>query len=161
MATRTGHIGEAGQRLVEARLLQRGWNVGSAWIDEGDDLFAIRESGSEVTRIQVKTANAEEREYGYSAQFRLGKEALERSAHPPMYFVFVASIGEEWAPLIVVSQPALHDLAVGEEMGSETEYAYVFYVRYHRGEEGIEEILCSESDLTEYMDDLSRWEWGG
>lgn len=152
------YLGSAGELRVKSEFLDRGWNVASAKVDFGDDIFAIRDSDAELSRIQVKTANVEGREYGYAAQFRVGKNQLHTFLEPPLDYVFTARHESGWSPYVVIPQVELDELVRSDGLGSDTETAYILAFRYHRGEEGIEKILCSDSDLTEYKNDFSHWE---
>lgn len=152
------YLGTAGQMLVKARLLERGWNVSSPQVDFGDDLFAIRDADMELERVQVKTSHSEERPYGYSAQFRVGASQLATPFQPPLTYVFVVRAGEAWGPMVVLPQVELRRLVVEEGMGSSTDDSHVFYVRYHLEEGELTKLLCSESKLTAHANDFSKWE---
>jgi hypothetical protein len=63
--------GASGQMAVIGELLQRGCNAAIPQVDVGTDVFAFRDDGEDVARIQVKTARAKWRKKGrgYSATF--------------------------------------------------------------------------------------------
>ena len=159
MSAGARHTGQAGQRLVEFHLLARGWNVGPTLVDIGDDVLAIRDSDCNLSRIQVKTGHVDETtEYGYTAQFRVGRDQLERDLDPPLIYAFVLLDDLDPGPIVIISQPELLDRVQDDDLGSQTDYSYHFYLRYHRGDDGdIETILCSDADFTPYMNDFSRW----
>lgn len=43
-----------------AELVSRGYNVAVPEVDIGDDIFVVRDRDGQLSRVQVKTANAKE-----------------------------------------------------------------------------------------------------
>ena len=62
------YVGRAGQAMIMGEFLIRGYNVASPEVDRGDDLFVVRDEDGVLKRIQVKTANAVERNLTDSAR---------------------------------------------------------------------------------------------
>lgn len=153
------YTGVAGERLVESEFFDRGWNVGAPAVDRGDDLFALRDFGARIARLQVKTAHAKSREYGFSAKYTVTDDQVEMPVQPPLHLIFTTRIDDDWGPILVFSRSELYDLVANEQMGTDSDYSYTFYIRFHRDDAGgIAKVLCSDSELTEYVDDFSRWE---
>jgi hypothetical protein len=76
--------GSAGELAVMSELLWRGWNVAAPQVDVGDDIFVVEDEHGTFYRVQVKTALADEREYGVSGQFSLQRRHLERPRTPQL-----------------------------------------------------------------------------
>lgn len=154
----TSFLGAAGQLHVMAEFLERGWNVGQPAVDTGDDLLVNRHATGEMSRIQVKAARATPRRYGYSAEFYVGTTQLHTVREPPIEYIFVVRLAAGWGPHLVIEQSTLKDLVVNDDMGTAGESTVNFYVRYKLKGSVIESVLCSDSELTAYVDDFSRWE---
>jgi len=100
MSKRTNlYLGRAGQMAVMAEFLVRGWNVAVPEVDVGDDIFVVRDSDGNLSRIQVKTASAQERKYGYTAQFNVSLSQLKTPITPELTYVFTVRSKQNWDPL--------------------------------------------------------------
>jgi PD-(D/E)XK endonuclease len=58
------YLGKAGQFAVMSHFLMRGWNVAVPEVDVGDDLLVVEDKKGIFFRVQVKTAQAVERNKG-------------------------------------------------------------------------------------------------
>lgn len=82
--TAGGFTGKAGEYLVCAELLFRGFNASIMSVDRGIDIIATK--NKRLFRIQVKTANLSSKSvFG----FDIGKVAFERHDDGDVYYVFV------------------------------------------------------------------------
>lgn len=152
------YLGKAGQMYVMAEFLERGWNVGAPEVDTGDDVFVVRDSDGDLSRIQVKTARATQYSYGYSGQFYVGSKQLNTLREPPLDYIFTVRLDEGWGPFVVVSQPELQDYVAIHDIGSATSTGRNYYIRYEVEDNEVGEVNCSGFDLTQHVDDFSGWE---
>ena len=153
------YIGKAGQMVVMAEFLERGWNVGAPEVDVGDDIFVVRDDDGDLSRIQVKTARSSEHSYGYSGQFFVGKTQLHALREPPLDYVFVVRRHTGWGPFIVIRQRRLQNLVANHNIGSETERGYRFRIRYQEDDNGVvNQVDCAGFVLAEHLNDFSSWE---
>jgi hypothetical protein len=60
------YLGKAGQLTTMSEFLARGWNVATPEVDVGDGLFVVEDKKGLFKRVQVKTAQAVERQGSYS-----------------------------------------------------------------------------------------------
>jgi hypothetical protein len=76
MVAGSHYIGKAGQLAVMSELSRRGYNVAIPEIDIGDDVFALNDATSQLSRIQVKTATGKElkRHDAFRCQFSLKRK---------------------------------------------------------------------------------------
>jgi hypothetical protein len=65
------YTGKSGQLAVMAELVSRGYNVAVPEVDIGDDIFVVRDRDGQLSRVQVKTANAKEGPMGAGSSRRL------------------------------------------------------------------------------------------
>ena len=107
--TRDVYTGKAGQMAVLAELLSRQCNVAVPEVDEGEDVLAFALDDPEVTRIQVKTANAETlKEAGrYSAKVSVPLEQLETRSRMELYYIFAIRIEDRWVDFILITRTLL------------------------------------------------------
>lgn len=94
---------------VMAEYLVRGWNVAIPEVDIGDDIFVVRDSDGNLSRIQVKTASAQERANGYSAKFSLSLTQLTRFITPDLSYIFVVRRNHRWESFVVIDRDALKE----------------------------------------------------
>jgi hypothetical protein len=94
---------------VQAELLARRCNVAVPEIDEGEDVFTFVFKKPDVTRIQVKTANAEPlKEAGrYAARVSVPLEQLQEEEQEDLYYVFAIRLDDHWVDFVVVSHSEL------------------------------------------------------
>ncbi len=73
------YTGRSGQLAVMAEFLVRETNVAIPEVDVGDDIVVVRDDNDQITRVQVKTANAKEsnQEGKFNAQFSVPIDQLE------------------------------------------------------------------------------------
>ena len=65
------YLGKVGQFAIMSEFLSRGWNTSIPDVDVGDDILVVEDKKGEFKRVQVKTATANVKEYGYSIKFNV------------------------------------------------------------------------------------------
>lgn len=71
-----------------AEFLRRGYNVAVPEVDVGDDIFVVRDSDDEYSRVQVKTALIMATKQGYSARYTVRLDQLVALSAPELWYVF-------------------------------------------------------------------------
>jgi hypothetical protein len=143
------YTGQAGQMAVLAELLMRRCNVAVPIVDEGEDTFTFLTGRPNVTRIQVKTANAEalKAEGRYAARVSVPLGQLRSKAPTPLFYIFAIRLDDRWADFLLITRLQLKEL--NEEAG-------VGYVNERAGELqlylsfGPGTVVCSGQDLQRY-----------
>ena len=87
------YFGRSGQLATMAEFLSRRSNVAIPEVDVGEDIFVVADKDNEVTRVQVKAANARQTQNGYFAQFKLPLKQLREPDDPRLVYVFVVRPG--------------------------------------------------------------------
>lgn len=146
------YLGSAGQHLVVSEFLARGWNVAIPEVDIGDDIFVVRDSDGELSRIQVKTATAQEHTYGYSARFSVRLLQLETPLQPDLTYVFVVRHKERWDSFLLISREELFYEYENHHIGSKAGKTLVLNFRYSQNT-----VKCSDRDVSSYLNDWSGW----
>ncbi len=149
------YIGGAGEYLVMAELMARGYNVAVPRIDTGDDVLVIRvrDEGDEYTlrRVQVKTARPSSRSGNCS--FTVKRTQLESVANVDLWYVFLVRSPERWRTALVFRQETLRDIQ--RKRGRKaTADPVTFEIKL--SDDGRTALLGSE-DLSRYIDDWSDW----
>jgi hypothetical protein len=102
-----------------AEFLHRELNVAIPEVDLGDDIVVVRDDNDQITRVQVKTANAADlREPGrFTATFSIPLDQLEKG---PQYLVyaFVVRRGDRWEEFVIVRRSILYELHTRHSLGS-------------------------------------------
>lgn len=145
---------QAGREYVKEKLRDRGWNVGSTMVEGGDGHYTFMDADSEVHNVQIVTAHPTMRDYGYDAEFRIDKDRVRTPIHPPLQFVLTVADDPEGDPHLAISQPDLFDRTVNDDLGTESEDAYLYHLEFHIGDDGLDTIRCADADLTSYQDEL-------
>src|SRR5262245_12500467 len=111
--------GCGGQMAVLAELLMRQANVAGPEVDTGEDVFTFRTGQAEVTRIQVKTANAEllKEEGRYAARVSIPFAQLLGQDVPRLYYVFPIRLREAWVDFVIVGRRELRVASERREIG--------------------------------------------
>jgi hypothetical protein len=109
--TRDTYTGKSGQMAVQAELLARQCNVAVPEVDEGEDVFTFVFRDPDVTRIQVKTANAERlKEAGrYAAKVSVPLEQLREQGQAELYYVFAIRLEDRWVDFVILSRTELSE----------------------------------------------------
>jgi hypothetical protein len=146
------YLGGAGQHAVVSEFLVRGWNVAIPEIDVGDDLFVVRDRDGKLHRIQVKTATAQERNYGYNARFNVPLSQLSQVIEPELTYVFVVRFQKRWDTFLLVERADLYREHLEHNIGSKAGKTLVLNFRYFQ-----EDVKCSDRDFSTYLDNWSTW----
>jgi hypothetical protein len=146
------YVGRAGQMAVMAEFLWRGWNVAIPEVDVGEDVFVVKDEGGELWRVQVKTATAQHRGSGYSAQFSISWKQIEDPRTPDLVFVLATRRSASWEPFIILERKLLRDEHLNYGVGSISQGNLILRLTV----QGLE-ILCSNRDFQAYRNDWSRW----
>jgi hypothetical protein len=119
MSRRHLFTGRSGQLALMAEFLHRELNVAIPEVDVGDDIVVVRDDNDQVTRVQVKTANARElTEAGrITAQFNVPLEQLEKGPQHLVY-AFVVRYRDFWAEFVIVRRSILYELHTKHSLGS-------------------------------------------
>lgn len=147
------YLGRAGQMAVMAEFLVRGWNVAIPEVDVGDDIFVVRDSDGNLSRIQVKTSSAKSLKTGYSAQFIVSSPQLTTAITPELTYVFVVRREPSWEKFIVIDRTALEEEHLFHKVGSDNKRGnVVFYISFTpRG------VRCSGRDFAKYVNNWGKW----
>jgi hypothetical protein len=111
--------GRSGQLAVMAEFLHRELNVAIPEVDVGDDLVVVRDDNDQVTRVQVKTANAEDLKtvQRFTAQFSLPLDQLEKG---PEHLVYALTVrrNSRWEEFVILRRSILYELYNAHSIGS-------------------------------------------
>jgi hypothetical protein len=146
------YVGRAGQLVVMAELLLRGWNVALPEVDLGDDVFVVKDEGGDLSRIQVKTATTKPYRHGYSAQFTIGLTQLTIPRTPDLVYIFVVRHEEQWAPYVIIGRDTLSIEHKRYHIGSESKGKLLVRFLYEQ-----EQVRCGPREFTQFRSDWSRW----
>lgn len=146
------YVGRAGQMAVMAELLWRGWNVALPEVDVGDDVLVVKDETGDLWRIQVKTATAQPREDGYSAQFRISLRQLRAPRTPDLVYIFALRSAAGWEPFVIIDRDTLRLEHEIHGAGSVSAEHVVF-----RLVASPTSLQCSRRDFLPYQGDWSRW----
>lgn len=155
MSNQRIYTGHSGQMAVMAELLFRGCNVAVPDIDLGTDVFAFRDAGGDVARIQVKTARGDsyQRGQGYRASFSIPLKQLGRPDKPPLYYAFAVRLAGRWGDFLVISRLELNGYWNGDRrFGTENPRSGCLDLTIQFRPES---VRCGEIDLTSHR---TAWE---
>lgn len=116
IAAGAGNLG--GHLAAMSEFLSLGYNVAIPEMDRGDDVFVVRDADGDLSRIQVKTANARTTQYGYRATVNVPRLQLETPRSPEVYYVFPVRHDNRWKDFVVISRADLVTIWRATNMGS-------------------------------------------
>ena len=146
------YLGKAGQLAIMSYFLARGWNVATPEVDVGDDLFVVEDKKGIFYRVQVKTAQAIERQNGYSSQFNIPLAQLQTRIDPEIYFVFMIYLNDEWSDKIIIPRSNLFEIFNDSKIGSISGENLIVYFSFQNNR-----ILCSGVDLSEFRNNFENF----
>jgi hypothetical protein len=146
------YLGKSGQMAVMAEFLARGYNVAVPEVDLGDDIFVVRDSDGQLSRIQVKTASARETAQGFSARFAVPLQQLQTPVRPEVHYVLAVRHQERWAEYVLLSRPQLFDEVASWEVGSQASGSVVLYLSFTPTR-----LVCSDRDWQDYRNNWATW----
>ena len=112
------YTGMSGHLAAMSEFLSLGYNVAIPEVDRGDDVFVVRDHDGDLSRIQVKTANALTTRYGYRAVVSVPTLQLETPRSPEVYYVFAVRHDAMWKDFVVISRADLFAIWSDTNMGS-------------------------------------------
>lgn len=119
MSRRNLFTGRSGQLALMAEFLIRELNVAIPEVDVGDDIVVVRDDDDIITRVQVKTANANRSRNGhFSAQFNVPLRQLELGPRGLVY-AFVVRHRQRWEEFVILRRSILYELKTRYGLGSE------------------------------------------
>lgn len=154
------YSGGSGQMAVIAELLHRRCNAAVPHIDVGTDVFAFRDDGDAVARIQVKTSPGTRyrKGEGYSAKFGVPLKQLERRDEPHLFYVLAVRLDDGWGSFVVVSRARLQELQ-SQNLGSVNRKSgdLELHIQFRPDAKQQDKLtaVCGTFDLTT---DLNAWE---
>jgi hypothetical protein len=114
----TLYTGMSGHLATMSEFLSLGYNAAIPEVDRGDDVFVVRDDDGNLSRIQVKTANARTTQYGYRATVNVPRLQLETPRSPEVYYVFPVRHESRWKDFVVISREDLFTIWMATNMGS-------------------------------------------
>lgn len=146
------YLGRAGQLAVMSEFLARGWNAAVPEVDVGDDILVIRDRDGSFSRIQVKSANATDRKYGYSARFYVPLEQLRLPQTPELTYVFATRHQNRWSNFVVIEREVLFDLYQLHGLGAKSKDSTILTIQFAQ-----DVVTCSKVDFAPYLNNFSAW----
>jgi len=147
------YIGKAGQLAVMSEFLARGWNVAVPEVDVGDDIFVVRDSDGNLSRIQVKTGSAKEIRNGYSAQFSVPMHQLMFPVSPELTYIFAVRRNQVWESFVIINRDILNEEYQSHNIGSRSGHnRLMLYMSFFK-----EKVVCSKRDFTVYLNRWDKW----
>ncbi len=122
-------------------------------VDVGDDIFVVRDSDGNLSRIQVKTGSAKEIRNGYSVQFSVPLHQLMFPVSPELTYVFAVRCNHRWEAFVVIARASLNREYRSHNIGSRTGHdRLTLYMSFFR-----KRIVCSKRDFTVYLNKWDKW----
>ena len=111
--------GRSGQLALLAEFLIRQMNVAIPEVDVGDDVIVVRDDLDEITRVQVKSANAKQHKNpaNFTATFKIPLKQLEEGPQQLVY-AFVVRRNDRWEEFVMVRRSVLFELHSVHGLGS-------------------------------------------
>jgi hypothetical protein len=142
-------LGKAGQLHTMSEFLARGWNVATPEVDVGDDLFVVEDKKGLFQRVQVKTAQANERQGSYSVQFNVPINQLEAFINPEIFYIFLVRKQNKWSNLLIIPRKKLLELYQEHQIGTVAQDNLLLYLSFKE-----QTITCSKVDFTPFVDNF-------
>lgn len=147
------YLGKAGQFVVMSEFLAKGWNVAIPEVDIGDDIFVVKDQNGDFSRIQVKTATGQKKNYGFSAQFNVPISQLEKVFTPDLTYVFTVRFEGKWGHFLVVKRDKLLEEYQLHGLGATQGNQLILYVRFDK-----KGVSCSKRDWSKFFNNFDDWE---
>lgn len=143
------YLGKAGQLFTMSEFLARGWNVATPEVDVGDDLFVVEDKKGLFQRVQVKTAQAIERQGSYSVQFNVPMSQLEAFISPEIYYIFLVRKQSKWSDMLIIPRETLLAFYKNRHVGTVANDSLLLYFSFKE-----QTISCSKVDFTPFLDNF-------
>ena len=147
------YLGKAGQFVVMSEFLVKGWNVAIPEVDIGDDIFVVKDENGDFFRVQVKTATGKKTNYGFSAQFNIPINQLQKVFTPDLFYVFAIRFDDKWNNFLIISRYDLLSEFQIHQVGSKQNNQLILYVQFRENL-----TSCSNRDWTLYHNNFKTWE---
>jgi hypothetical protein len=145
------YVGKAGQLAVMAEFLLLGYNVAMPEVDEGDDVFVVRNQNGKFWRIQVKTGVGKRRRTGWRAKFAVAQKQIATEIFPDLFFVLALRKGTAWE-FLIISRKQLRREVVDHQAGSASRNNRLFTVSFQDTA-----VRCSGRDWQAWRNNWSEW----
>ena len=150
------YLGKAGQYVAMSEFLIRGWNVAIPEVDIGDDIFVVKDSTGEYTRVQVKTSNAVTKLNSFGVQFKLSYKQLEQTFTPDLIYFFVIRYDTGSNKFIIIKRDELLSKVQLEQAGSVSKNKSAVQLQFTIN--AISDIVtCKSVDFTKYVNDFQSF----
>ena len=144
------YLGKGGEFSVVSEFLARGWNVALPQVDVGDDLFVVEDRKGLFHRVQVKTAQATQRNKTYSAQFLVPIKQILYPIEPEIYFIFTIRLDEQWKDKVIIRREVLLQLYEDFHMGTVVGDNLMLYLTFET-----DKVKCSKIDMTTFLNNFA------
>ncbi len=148
---KSSYVGKAGQLVVMAEYLLRGYNVATPEVDEGDDVFVVENRSGELWRVQVKTAIGHRRRSGWRTKYSVSLNQIQIEKEPNLFFVFVLRRESIWE-FVVINREALAAELARYQVGSRSGGNVLFTVTFQE-----HSVLCGGRNWQSWRNDWSEW----
>lgn len=141
------YFGRAGQLVVMAEFLRRGYNAAIPEIDMGEDIFVVDDATGALSRIQVKSAIGKGTQ-SMRGVFNVSRKQLQTARQPDLWYVFAVHHAGLWREFLILRRAVLWDLHEVRGAGRVTrrrEAYATFYIAFHK-----HDVLCNGIRLQEY-----------
>lgn len=141
-----------------AEFLIRGYNVAMPEVDRGDDIFVVKDSDGELSRIQVKAARTRPTRRGEVAVFNLDLLQLQSERTPDLTYVLVTRTADRWGPFLVLPRRELYELTLTESAETVREVeprSLVLRLRYVTDPRP--DVWWGEISLGRWLDRWAAW----
>ncbi|MBK9260966.1 MAG: hypothetical protein IPM54_14285 [Polyangiaceae bacterium] len=159
MSKQSAYTGRGGQFAVMAEFVVRGYNVAIPEIDVGDDVFVVRDSDGDLSRVQVKTATSKPRKAAghFGAVISVPLKQLKDPRQPDITYVFVVRFQHRWADFIVVPRQELYELRRATGVGSvqksrHGEDVLTLYFSFSPAD-----VMCKNQSFQKYRNCWDAW----
>lgn len=146
------YVGKAGQLVVMAEFLLRGYNVAMPEVDVGDDIFVVSNPTGYLWRIQVKTSTGTPTTYGWSSQFSVSVDQLGKPTKPDLIYVFALRKGAGAWEFLVIPRVELQSEYDIHQVGSKYDGKVRLYMAFRTTE-----VICSQRDFQPYRNRWDPW----
>lgn len=121
MREKKSHFGMAGHFAAMSEFLLRGWNVAVPFVDVGDDVLVLEDAAATIYRVQVKSADGEERRraggniftYGQldekDTHYTLSRAQLATAKDVELFYMLMVRWKDEWR-FLLIDRATLADL---------------------------------------------------
>lgn len=138
---------------VMAEFLLRGYNVAVPEVDVGDDIFVVRDSDGEYSRVQVKTALIMTTKQGYSARYTVRLDQLVTLSAPELWYVFANRVEGTWQSFLVIPRPELAFFYNQHKLGSHNQQGTLsLYLSFSDTK-----VTCAGQDFSRYLNNWDAW----